>query len=291
MDNGLRPDWLTPDLLPFESRFTEIDGNVVHYLDEGSGPPLLMLHGNPTWSFLYRHLIALLRGRFRCIAPDLPGFGLSIAAPGYDLRPESHAEVVRLFVDRLGLDAWTPVLQDWGGPIGVDVAGAAPERIRAMVVLNTFAWPVDDDPHFVWFSRIMGSAPAGFLIRHFNVFVNFLIPAGTPRSKPDRTVLDAYRRPLDTPSRRAASHVLPGAIRSSTPFLAEVERRLARLRDVPALIVWGDGDIAFREKERARFEASFARAASLVVPGAGHYMQEEAPREIATALERFWPEV
>ena len=287
MNHGLRPDWLTRELLPFDSRFTEIDGNLVHYLDEGNGPPLLMLHGNPTWSFLYRHLIALLRVRFRCIAPDLPGFGLSIAGPGYDLRPESHAEVIRAFVDRLGLDGWTPVLQDWGGPIGVYVAGAAPERVRAVVVLNTFAWPVDDDPHFVRFSRVMGSAPAGFLIRHFNLFVNVLIPAGTPRRRLDRAAMNAYRRPLDTPARRAASHVLPGAIVSSTPFLAEVERRLARLRDTPALIVWGDRDIAFREKERARFAASFARAESLVVSGAGHYMQEEAPVEIATAIQRF----
>ncbi|WP_245547533.1 alpha/beta fold hydrolase [Nocardia brevicatena] len=91
----------------------ELDGHVVHYIDEGSGPTLLMLHGNPTWSFVYRQVIDSLRDRFRCIALDYPGFGLSVAAPGYRHLPEEHADVVVSFLDRLGLSQATLVAHDW----------------------------------------------------------------------------------------------------------------------------------------------------------------------------------
>ncbi|MDQ4093086.1 MAG: alpha/beta fold hydrolase, partial [Actinomycetota bacterium] len=88
---GIRPGWVDEELFPFESRFAELDGHLVHYVDEGSGPIMLMLHGNPTWSFVYRDVIRSLRSRFRCIALDYPGFGLSEAAAGYRYSPEEHA--------------------------------------------------------------------------------------------------------------------------------------------------------------------------------------------------------
>src|SRR5262249_2744327 len=98
---GTRPAWVNDELFPFESRFLELDGHVVHYVDEGSGPTLLLLHGNPTWSFEYREVIRALRGQFRCVALDYPGFGLSSPRPGYRYLPEEHAQVVTAFVDAL----------------------------------------------------------------------------------------------------------------------------------------------------------------------------------------------
>jgi haloalkane dehalogenase len=285
-----RPEWLTQAIFPFDSRFVSIDGHRVHYIDEGprDASVLLMLHGNPTWSFLCRHLVAALSDRFRCVALDLPGFGLSLAAEGYDLLPSSHAKVVERFVDVVGLRSFTPVVQDWGGPIGLWVAGRSADRVERLVVLNTWAWPVDRDPHFVWFSRAMGGAIGGFFIRHFNAFVNLLIPAGTPRRRLDPAAMDAYRRVLDTPARRHATNVFPREIIGSTPWLAEVEAGLTRLVDKPALIVWGDRDIAFRAIERERFERAFPRHETVLVPGAGHYMQEDAHEEIAAAIQRWW---
>jgi haloalkane dehalogenase len=288
--NGARPDWLTRELFPCESKFIEVDGHVVHYVEEGEGPTLLMLHGNPTWSFVYRHLIGLLRERFRCVALDYPGFGLSIATEGYDHLPESHLEVVERFVDRLGLRDFTPVVQDWGGPIGLGLAGRRPADVRALVILNTWAWPVADDPHFVRFSGLMGGAIGGFAIRSFNAFVNILIPLGTPRQKLSAEVMQAYRRPMSTRERREATHIFPRAIVGSTPFLATVEAGLEGLADKPVLLCWGDKDIAFREKERARFARTFPQAQSVALPGAGHYVQEESPAEIAEAIRAWWPE-
>lgn len=122
-DSRTIPPWVPKDLFPFQSRFLDLDGHTVHYIDEGTGPTLLLFHGNPTWSFLYRDIVLALRGELRCVALDYPGFGLSRAAPRYDFLPASHARVADAFVEALGLDDFGLMVQDWGGPIGLSVAG------------------------------------------------------------------------------------------------------------------------------------------------------------------------
>src|SRR3954451_6985259 len=117
MADAGRPAWVDDGLFPFESRFVSIGGHTVHYVDEGSGPTLLLLHGNPTWSFLYRNVILGLRDRFRCIAVDHPGFGLSTAPDAYTFTPAEHAETLEQLVLQLDLTDVTLMVQDWGGPI------------------------------------------------------------------------------------------------------------------------------------------------------------------------------
>jgi haloalkane dehalogenase len=286
-----RPPWLSNALFPYESRYLELDGHRIHYIDEGSGPLLLMLHGNPTWSFLYRHLVGRLASSFRCVALDYPGFGLSTAAEGYDHLPASHASVVERFVLALDLQGITPFVQDWGGPIGLDMASRHPERIRSLIIGNTMAWPVSDDPHFVRFSRLMGGPIGGFAIRHFNAFVNVMIPVGTPRTRLSREVMQAYRRPTRSPARREATHIFPREIVGSEAFLEQLASRLGTLADKPTLLLWGDRDVAFREKERLEFERRFRHASTVVLHGAGHFIQEDAPDEIVEAVRQWWPEV
>src|ERR671916_778367 len=115
-----RPDWVDEALYPFDDHWLRARGALVHYVDEGGGTPILMVHGNPTWSFLYRDVIRGLSGNgFRCVALDLPGFGLSTAAPGYSFRPQEHATVVARLVELLDLRDYVLMGQDWGGPIGI----------------------------------------------------------------------------------------------------------------------------------------------------------------------------
>jgi haloalkane dehalogenase len=281
---------LTPGSFPFESHFLDVAGARVHYVDEGTGPILLMVHGNPTWSYVFRHLIVALRGRFRCIALDLPGFGLSVPAPGYGFLPEEHARVVGGFVETLGLPSFTPVVQDWGGPIGLYVAAINAGRVDRLIVGNTFCWPVNGDVHFDLFSRTLGGPIGRFAIRRFNAFVNVLVPAGIKRETVTPEIMAAYRRPLPTPDRRMPSYVFPRSIIGSRDFLAACEASLATLREKSTLVLWGDRDIAFRPKERERFESLLPNHTTVELAGAGHYIWEDAPAEIAAAIRDWWPQ-
>jgi haloalkane dehalogenase len=154
-----RPVWIPEELYPFQSRYADVAGARIHYLDEGAGRPLLLLHGNPTWSFLYRDIVTGLRDRYRCIAVDHPCFGLSAAAPGYGYTPAEHADVLEELVLLLDLRDVTMMVQDWGGPIGFAVATRHPERFAAFVIGNTWAWP-KGDPGRQLFSRLLGARSA-----------------------------------------------------------------------------------------------------------------------------------
>jgi len=290
-DTG-RPAWVDDELFPFESRFVDIDGHTVHYVDEGSGPTLLFLHGNPTWSFLWRDVIRALRDDFRCIALDYPGFGLSTAKPGYCYLPEEHADVVAEFVDKLGLKGATLVGQDWGGMIGLAAVQRRPDVFDRLVLANTWAWPVNGVFHFEWFGRIIGGPPFRFLVRRINVLVNWFMPAGHRRRKLTAAEMSHYRRALDTPERRQACAVFPGRVLASRAFFAEVEAGLADLAHLPTLIVWGDADIAFRPQERERLETTFPDHKTVILEGAGLYTESDAPEEFVAAIRdwRFAPD-
>ena len=282
-----RPAWVDSDLYPFEDRWAEIDGHTVHYLDEGDGPPLLMLHGNPTWSFYWRRVIEGLRDRFRCVAPDYPGFGLSRARAGYGFHPAEHAEVVERLVLELDLREVTLLVYDWGGPIGFAVAGRQPQRFRAFAIGNTWAWPMSGNLGARAFSAILGGPLGRALIERRNLFVERILRAGTRTDLPER-VMDMYRGPFPTPESRRPMAVMPKDIIAATPWLRDVEARLEGLAHRPALLVWPTSDQAFREGERRRWESIFPDHRTVLLEGARHYIAEDAPDEIVAAL-REWP--
>lgn len=284
-----RPAWFDAELFPFESNSVEVAECRVHFIDEGEGPVLLMLHGNPTWSFLYRRIIAALQDRFRCIALDYPGFGLSTAPSDYGFTAAEHCKVVEGFLHELALEDITLMVQDWGGPIGLGAAVRNPARFQALVVGNTWAWPVTGDRRTAAFSKLLGGRPGGYLVKNRNLFVNRLIPMGTRRRKLPKRVMDMYRGPFPTPESRVPVHVFPAQILEAAPFLEEVEQGLASLAHLPVLIVWGDRDIAFREPARQRWERTFPRHRTYILAGAGHYIQEDAGEEIALVIADWWP--
>lgn len=287
---GTRPAWVNDELFPFESRFAEVGGAQLHYIDEGEGPVFLALHGNPTWSFLYRHIVQGLRDRFRCIAVDYPGFGLSTAPEGYGYTSAEHARVVEGFVEQLDLRDVTLMVQDWGGPIGFWVATRHPERFRAFVVGNTWGWPISDDMAAKWFSKTLGSGGVGgVLVRRADIFTNVFMRGGIKRRSlsPDEWFM--YKRPHPTPASRVPVHVMPREILAASELLTEVEEGLAQVADKPALIVWGDKDPAFRESQLLRWERTFPNHRTEILRGASHYIQEDAPDEIVAAIRDWWP--
>jgi haloalkane dehalogenase len=220
----------------------------------------------------------------RFVAMDYPGFGLSSARPGYRCLPEEHAAVVVAFLDHLGLSDATLVAHDWGGPIGLAAVEQRPDVFERLVVANTWAWPLNGDLSVELASRILGGPAGRELTRRFNLLVNAMIPMGHRLRKPTADEMVHYRQALATRNRRHASAVLPRRITASRAFLADVE---AGLPDLPALIVWGDADIAFRARERQRWEQVFPDHHTVIVEGAGHFVQSDAPEEFAAAI-RDW---
>jgi haloalkane dehalogenase len=275
-----------PDAYPFRSRWLENDEGRLHYLDEGEGRPALLLHGNPTWSFLYREIIRELRGELRLVAPDYPGFGRSPAPPGYGHTPREHAARVAALVDRLELEGLVLVAQDWGGPIGLAVATERPDRVAGLVVANSWCWP--PDVMLRAFSWIMGGPVGRWLCLRHNAFARFVVPVGIHRAeRRPPGVLDAYRRPFPTPESRVPTWVFPRSIRTAAPWVSAVRDRLPRLRGVPVELVWGTKDPALgREAVLRRWIEAFPDAGVDRVGDAAHYLQEDRPERLVAGIRR-----
>jgi haloalkane dehalogenase len=281
-----RPSWFDREVFPVESHWLSLDGHRLHYVDEGSGPTLLMLHGNPTWSFLYRRLIAGLRNDFRCVAVDYPGFGLSTPAAGYRFTVPEHSDVVRRFVEALDLSEVTAIVQDWGGPIGMGAAVADPDRYTGFVIGNTYAWP-SLSPDKALLSELMGSRLLGGLLnQRLNLFVGRMMPFLLQRELSDAETA-MYRGPFPTSASREPVRVLPREIRTAQPFLARLEAELPLVTDKPSLLVWGDKDVAFKQPERRRWQAMLTRRRDHTLHGAGHFWQDDAGEEAAGVI-RDW---
>ncbi len=272
-------------LFPFESRWFNSDVGQIHYVDEGSGQPILMLHGNPTWSFLYRGIIIRLRKRYRCIAVDYPGFGLSPHPPTYRYTAAEHADAVGQLVRELGLSDLTIMGQDWGGPIGMRIALDDPSRLRALVMGNTWYWPATSLAMQA-FSKIMSSGFIQSQIFQKNMFVERIIPIGV-KHKLAPEVMDHYRGPLRTIDSRAGVAEFPREILNADRWLREIAANVPfELGRLPLLLTWGMHDLAFTPGYMQRFRSDF-ESVRIVRLDAKHYIQEDAPAEIATAIEAF----
>ena len=275
-------------LYPFQSRWFDSSRGRIHYVDEGDGPPILLCHGNPTWSFLYRNVILALRDRYRCIAPDYLGFGLSQRPAGFSYKIDEHVRVVGEFVDHLGLDGYLSMGQDWGGPISTAVAVQRAERVRGIVLGNTWFWPADTLP-MKTFSRVMSSPPMQYAILRRNFFVERLIPAGTAQ-RPGAAVMEHYRAVQPNAAARLGVAKMPKQILAARPLLARLAREVPeKLGAKPTLLVWGMKDFAFRPGVMIpRMRKTFPDHVLVELPEANHFIQEDAPDQIAAAIiERF----
>ena len=277
-------------MFPFESRFfTTPREHTMHYVDEGAGEPIVFVHGNPAWSFEFRHLIGGLRSEFRCVAPDHTGFGLSSrSGRKEDHHPAVHAEAFAALLDELELRDVTLFLTDWGGPIGLDFARRHPDRVERLVIANTWCWPVNRDLHFWFFSRMMASPLGQYLIKRRNFFVNGVMPKAVGnREILTPEVLEHYRLAQPSPAERGANAALPGHIVGATRWLREIWDERATFCAKSALVLWGSKDIAFRTRELDRWRVELADAEVHEFADCGHFIAEEAPERILPLLQAF----
>ncbi len=271
---------------PFDSHWLERDGARMHYLDEGTGTPVLLLHGNPTWSYLYRNVIKALRNEARLIAPDYPGFGFSDHPPGYGYTPKEHAKWVDTLMDYLGLKKIILVFQDWGGPIGLSIAVQRPQDFAGFVILNTWCWPPDFASRL--FSHAMGGSTLGrYLQIKKNFFAKKIVPGGIfHKGKLTATLRKAYVDPFPTETSRIGTWVFPGDIRRSASWLADIESNLHLLQNKPAVMVWPMKDPAFgKQPYIARWRRLFPQAELEQVEDASHYIQEDRPDRVIAGIK------
>jgi haloalkane dehalogenase len=273
------------NLFPFTSKWFQTSVGQMHYIDEGSGEPILFLHGNPTWSFLYRGIVIRLRKNYRCIAVDYPGFGLSPHPSGYGYTAAEHADAVLELVKGLGLTNLTLMGQDWGGPIAMKVALDDPSRIRALVMGNTWYWRLDGLTQIA-FSKALSSGFMQGQIFKKNLFVERIMKLGVKLPMSEE-VHDHYRGPFRTLDSRAGTAEFPKELTAASRWLTRIAAEVPHvLGDKPLLLTWGMHDWAFPPSMMDRFRADFSdvRVNRL---DAKHYIQEDAPAEIAQAIESF----
>lgn len=274
------------DEYPFTSHWFERGGSRMHYLDEGNGMPVLLLHGNPTWSYLYRNVIKALRTEVRCIAPDYPGFGFSDHPPDYRYTPFEHARWVNALIDHLGLKQIILVCQDWGGPIGLSIATRRSQDFGGLVILNTWCWRPDLPSAF--FSILMGGCfPGRYLQLKKNYFAANVVPGCIHhKEKVTLSLRKAYTDPFPTEASRIGTWIFPGEIRRSADWLGDIESRLPVLRDKPVAMVWAMKDPAFgKPRYLDRWRTIFPQAQVETLDDASHYLQEDRPDRIIEAVQ------
>lgn len=274
------------DAYPFRDHWFERGDTAMHYVDEGEGVPVLMLHGNPTWSYLYRNVIKQLRNRCRCLAVDYPGFGFSEHPEGYGYTPEEHAGWISDFVRERDLENVILVMHDWGGPIGLSVAVEQLQRIGGMVICNTWCWEPD------WwmgaFSTIVGGTLGRYMHSRHNAFVRFILPTGIANKEGLSGELKrAYRGPFPTPESRKGTWVFPRAIRTSSSWVRDIRDHLVVLLEKPVELVWGMKDPAFGwESYLGRWQTHFPEASVTRLSDASHYLQEDRPDAVAEGIQQ-----
>lgn len=284
-----RSDWRP--LYPFSSHELDLDGLRYHYLDEGTGRPLLMVHGNPTWSFYWRNLIPAFRDQRRAVAPDHIGCGLSDKPRHYRYTLAQHIENLLKLIDELNLSEITLVAHDWGGAIGLGAAARQPDRFKDFILFNTGAFP----PSYVpWRLRMIRSPLIGKLaIQGGNLFAR----AALRMAVADRKRLSCETKagllaPYDNWNNRVATYKFVRDIPCNSchptwETLRQVEDGLRTLSDRPALIIWGMQDWCFNSVCLDRLARLLPNHEVHRFEDAGHYVVEEAHERIVPLMEAF----
>lgn len=283
-------------LYPFRSHWLRRNGMNLHYLDEGAGEPLVMVHGNPTWSFYFRHLVNAFASRYRTIVPDHMGCGLS-SRPNeetFAYTLESHVDNLEDLLDHLGLTSGvTLVLHDWGGMIGMACACRRPERIARIILLNTGAFLIPKEKTLPWPLAFIKKTPhlPDLLVRGFNAFSFGATYLGTKKGLSPE-VRQGLTAPYNNWQNRLATlrfvQDIPASPADRSYALASwVDTHIGTFQDRPLLICWGEGDFVFDGIILEEWKRRFPQAEVYSFPEAGHYVLEDVPGLVTQRIEAF----
>jgi len=284
------------DLYPFNTDRLPRGRYSLHYIDEGAGEPIVMLHGNPTWSFYYRNLVLALRGKFRCIVPDHLGCGLSDIPPAnqYDYSLKSRIDDLEALLDNLEVkENITLVLHDWGGMIGMGYAARHPERIKRIIASNTAAFHLPKAKRFprsLWLGR--NTRLGAWLILKKNAFCRLAARWCVARHPLPDDVKQMYLMPYDSPEHRVAVlkfvQTIPLSPREpGYDIVTDIELSLEKFRDLPVLLLWGLKDYVFDAQFLKQWQWHFPDAEIHTWPDCSHYLLEDAGNEAIVKVTEF----
>jgi len=280
------PDWVDRYHYPFEPKALIVDAGMMRYLDEGGGRPVVMVHGTPTWSFMYRHLVRGLCERYRCIVPDHLGYGLSDKPAGYAYKPSDQARNLDTLIETLGLKDVTLVVHDFGGPIGLSYAIEHPENVRQLVLFNTWMWSFRGDRRKEFAAKLFDTTLGRLLYERVGFSVNVLWrQAVKDRRRYTAAVHRQYARAVASPEARRATLCTARELLGSSDWYDSLWHRRDRIAGIPALLMWGMKDPVFAEY-LPRWRATLTRA-EVVELDCGHAPPEERAPEILPALRAF----
>jgi haloalkane dehalogenase len=278
----------------FAPHYHHVNGFEMHFVDEGRGEPIVLIHGDPTWGYLYRTFISILSQRRRCIVPDHMGMGKSgTPRDPYPYRLRHHVANLEALLLHLDLHQMTLVLHDWGGPVGLGFATRHPDRIKRLVLMNTWAcapWPGGPLPRLL---ELIRSERGEKFVLEKNGYLEPALVGTTHRPENlTKTVLDAYRAPFPTPESRLAllcwSRDIPvQETDPSYPEMKRIEEGLVRFTGTPTLLVWGMRDPVLPESVLRTWQRIYPQATAAEIEDASHFLQEDAPERIVLCIEEF----
>jgi haloalkane dehalogenase len=279
-------------LYPFIPKKLNIGGHNLSYLDEGEGPVIVMLHGNPTWSFYYRNLVQLLKKSYRVIAPDHMGCGFSDKPQDYPYRLKNHIDNLEQLLGHLGVADISLVMHDWGGAIGMGYAVRHSETIRSLVVMNSAAFRSSRIPLRIRICRV--PVLGDLLVRGLNGFAGPATFMAVARSM-DRNVKKGFLAPYDSWKNRVAvlrfvQDIPLSAKEYSWQTLVDIEDGLAKLQDKPMLLLWGGKDFCFTRHFFAEWRQRFPKSKYHYFENGGHYLLEDAFDQIGPLVQDFFAE-
>ncbi len=289
---------VSQELYPFKSHFEIIGGHRYHYVDEGNGDPVIMLHGNPTWSFYYRELIKKLSPHFNCIAPDHIGCGYS-DKPGdasYNYILEQRVNDLETFLQKKGITKNIHlVAHDWGGIIGMAYAHRHPETIKKIILMNTAAFHFPLNKKFPLALRFVRTGLGGFMVRAFNLFSGLASIEGTKKIRLSKEIKNGLTAPYNSWKNRIATlrFVQDVPLKKNDPgyqIISEMQERLDQFRNTPTLIAWGMKDFVFDRHILEAWEKFLPDARVHRFEDSGHYILEDQQEAIGNLALNFFKE-
>ena len=283
----MKPDWLDKTEYPFSPNYFNINGCNLHYIDEGKGETILFVHGTPSWSFDFRNIIKSLKSSYRCIAIDHIGFGLSDKPENYDYSTQNHSRTLEKFVFDRQLENLTLVVHDFGGPIGLNFAIHNSDKVRNIVILNSWLWSSQDDPDFIKLIKVLKSPLLPFLYRYFNFSPRFILPSSFGDQKLSKQLLRHYTRPFADNTQRNGTVAFAKSLLNDQEWFEELWNKSESISAKPTLIVWGMKDPVLKPKYMDKFISGFKNSVYVKLESSGHFPQEEQPETVTSSIINF----